>query len=74
MDRHDYEEQVLEDLRRLRTDVTDIKVEIAAMPSKYVTRREAVASKKDAIVSRRWAVSSFIGFLALALAYWQAIL
>ena len=68
MDRVNYEQRVLDSLDKLEEDVTEIKVDIAAMPARYVTKKEAKIEAAKLVATRRWLVSTIVAVAALAVA------
>jgi len=69
MDTMDYQVRVLDKLDAMQVDITQIKVELAKMPSRYVSREEADAVKKEASITRRFVITSFIAIAALGVGY-----
>lgn len=59
-----FEYEVLQRLESLRTEVTELKVDVA---KNYTPRREVYQAQKDATIARRWSIATAVPFVLMAL-------
>ena len=65
MEQRDFQERVLDKLDEHSDDLTAIKVTLA---KDYVTRAELSKQRNEAIIARRFAITSIIGVVGIGLA------
>ena len=60
-----FQTRVLDKLDKIESDVVQVKLDIAALPHKYVPRNEVEQVRQETIKTRRWIVTTGIGAVAV---------
>ena len=71
MDTHAFQERVLDTLENHSEQLTDIRVTLA---EKYVTKTELAAQRREAIIARRFAITSIIAVVGMGISVGFGIL
>lgn len=64
MDTHSFQERVLNTLENHGEQLTEIRVTLA---EKYVTKTELASQRREAIIARRFAITSIIAVVGIGL-------
>lgn len=69
-----FEERVLNSLETIQKDITELKVGMAELPSKYVPRKEFNEVKIQATKIKQWSITTAIALAMLFIALMRIVI